>query len=201
MGTDIHAVIQVLIAGSWVTVALNPANGERHYQTFAILAGVRGRGDLPPIALPRGLPADFPVDEEKYHTLPPQPERAPLYWMGSHSYSYLTLAELQKYAKPRLVNTGYVSEEGYWRWNKNSEPTSYYPRVAGSQVVTMTIEEYEKFQTDDTPACEADLYIQIQWQCPLAQTYLPRYIEEMEAVRQAHNCSSTEVRLVFGFDS
>jgi hypothetical protein len=125
MGT----VVQVRVNDKWVTVALDPTNAERSYRTFTVLAGVRGRGDLPPIAQPRGLPIDFAVDEGHYHSLP-QELHAPgcrpclRWWMGSHTYSWLTLAEMKTYARPRLVNSAYVSQEGYWRWDKKSEPTS-----------------------------------------------------------------------------
>lgn len=69
---------------------------DRSYRVFSILADVRNYDDIEPIARPRGLPADFtlgdvdedgePVGGEKYHAG---------VWMGDHSFSWLTLAELR----------------------------------------------------------------------------------------------------------
>ena len=57
MGWDIHSVTQILTAGKWVTVEHGTADGNRDYDLFGLLAGVR---DYPhPIAPPRGFPEDF----------------------------------------------------------------------------------------------------------------------------------------------
>jgi hypothetical protein len=135
MGTDINALVQVRVGGTWVTVVLNPCDGTRNYRTFGILAGVRGSDA---IASPRGLPSDFQVDQKQDPYL--QTERTKSYWMGSHSHSYLTLAEIQAYCKPRLVTEGFVSEGTYLSWKNpgSEEPRSHYPQVSGSACVTMS---------------------------------------------------------------
>lgn len=94
MGTDIHSVIQVQADGAWRTVAQRPGKDDRNYDTFAVYADVRngvgfagistGEG-WTPIAQPRGLPPDFEVWRESHHGT----------WMGDHSYSWLTLAEIE----------------------------------------------------------------------------------------------------------
>src|SRR5438105_2721170 len=126
MGTDIHGVFQRhdATAGKWVDVP-STYKQDRHYQLFAVLAGVRnGRGfagvpygeAVRPIRQPRGLPADFEVDDESHpiatfdHMDPRRAgyrrESPELYadepmavWMGDHSHSWLTGDEMLAWAE------------------------------------------------------------------------------------------------------
>lgn len=79
MGTDIHGVFQRRdkTTSQWVDVPSNYKQ-DRHYQLFAVLAGVRnGHGfarvrtgeAVKPIAEPRGLPKDFALIDEGSHPL------------------------------------------------------------------------------------------------------------------------------------
>lgn len=61
---------------------------DRYYAVFAILADVRNREDVKPLAEPRGLPADFEVVNDGGHI------EHDGKWMGDHSHSWFTLAEL-----------------------------------------------------------------------------------------------------------
>jgi hypothetical protein len=65
----------------------------------------------------------------------------------------------------------------------------------------MTTEEYETYQADTSSGREEDIHVRVSWDCELECTYVPRYIAEMEAIRQHHDCANADVRLVFGFDS
>ena len=83
MGCDIHVHTEVKINGEWHHLG-NPNVG-RHYALFAKMANVRNRGDITPIAEPRGLPDDITFltrfDKERD---------------GGHSYSYLTGEEIDQ---------------------------------------------------------------------------------------------------------
>ena len=100
MGADIHAVVQVRDGDTWKIVN-TPAEmldcGEapwelRNYTLFGVLAGVRDH-DVTPIAEPRGLPDDLEID--------PDSDRADPclggHWLGEHSHSWVTVAELAAY--------------------------------------------------------------------------------------------------------
>lgn len=128
MGTDIHGVFQRhdKATGQWHDV---PSNYEqdRHYQLFAVLAGVRnghGFAGVPtgeavtPIAEPRGLPDDFAIEDEA-HPLATLEHMNPLsrkwheddekleVWMGDHSHSWLTGKEILAWAEkaPEVLKT------------------------------------------------------------------------------------------------
>lgn len=62
----------------------------RDYRIFALLADVRNGDGVEPLAAPRGLPADFDVDDARG---PNHLEHGGM-WMGDHSHSWLTVAEL-----------------------------------------------------------------------------------------------------------
>lgn len=101
MGADIHAVVQVRKDDRWETVPppadlldkySEPPWEERSYVAFGILAGVRDR-DVQPIAEPRGLPEDVDIDEDADSAGPMLDGR----WLGEHSHSWVTAAELSAY--------------------------------------------------------------------------------------------------------
>ena len=146
MGTDIHGVFQRHDAGKFVDV---PSDYEfsRHYQLFAVLAGVRnGSGFagiqtgevVKPIAEPRGLPDDFETTDEDVHPLASielmepwhrrhHEEGEPLeVWMGDHTHSWLTSDELLSWYEnaPSVVQHGVISREEYDAWDKQSWPAS-----------------------------------------------------------------------------
>lgn len=77
MGTDIFTNFEIRFSGAWVRMKLEPyVDGDtaspeemtaalthpldlgRNYEMFAILAGIRNRDGVQPIAEPRGLPGD-----------------------------------------------------------------------------------------------------------------------------------------------
>lgn len=115
MGCDIHGVFQKRADGKWLDVEHN-FNMPRHYQLFGVLAGVRNPSAGDPIDDPRGLPADFEVEDwqhpladwrhaprwlHKYYAPAGEkydPEFARLgYNMGDHSHSWLTAGEMRNW--------------------------------------------------------------------------------------------------------
>jgi hypothetical protein len=81
MGCDIHGYIEIKIDGQWVTYSRLEI--DRDYDLFGKIAGVR-RGDIEPVALPRGIPSDvaavvnLEIARDNYH-----------------SFTWLTLEEME----------------------------------------------------------------------------------------------------------
>ncbi len=105
MGTDIHSIAQVRrntpSTAQWETVAVSICGDPRGYNTFAMLANVRnGTGfagiktsnGFPVIHEQRGLPEDLEVEDDNVKV-----ELGTTYWLGDHSHSWCTLAELRKF--------------------------------------------------------------------------------------------------------
>ena len=110
MGCDIHIFVQHREGDRWEHVPFRPEDldeyrqhplEQRNYLLFAVLADVRSRDGVTPIAEPRGLPDDIgypvhgledPCDGDLYVDL-----EGGRKWMGDHSHSWLTLAELEAY--------------------------------------------------------------------------------------------------------
>jgi hypothetical protein len=92
MGCDIHPGMFLVRETKWQTTWVDFAavpHGDRNYQFFGLLAGVRDR-DVKMIDEPRGLPGWWPKEEDY---------RAELFnkvLSREHSTSWVTLAELKK---------------------------------------------------------------------------------------------------------
>lgn len=89
MGCDIHTQVERKVRGKWemgngkweIIPGLVPFDW-RAYGMFGFLADVRNYSAIPPIAPQRGLPDDV-VDNENAEN-----------YLGDHSYSWLSVAEL-----------------------------------------------------------------------------------------------------------
>ncbi len=212
MGTDIHGVFQRhdKATGQWHDV---PSNYEqdRHYQLFAVLAGVRnGRGfagvstgeAVTPIAEPRGLPADFATEDEM-HPLATLEHMGPSrrkwheahekleVWMGDYSHSWLTGDEILAWAKkaPVVVKTGVLDRDVYEAWDATSQPPSYCGGILGRDVVQINDNAVEKAQTPNWT------HIRCNWQSDL-RAELAYFFDEVARLVAEHG----KVRFVFGFD-
>lgn len=122
MGCDIHGYAELIHNGKWVCASLFgidlfcdedcgsklrliDVTGERDYQSFAQLCGVRDiTGRCTPISYPRGLPLDI-SDEIKHE--------ADSWGSDGHSHSYVSLKEIIDYRNnlPLLPQTGLISQE------------------------------------------------------------------------------------------
>ena len=150
MGTDVHAVFQKRVNGTWQDV---PSEWEqdRHYFLFSWLAdvrngfgfaGVKTYSRVEPIDEPRGIPEDFAMEdcyhyalleslneqERKWHADEVDPEGGVRLFMGDHSYSWLTLDEILAAARPDLAARSPVEVEAdsthvqiYWKAVGNAE--------------------------------------------------------------------------------
>jgi hypothetical protein len=209
MGTDIHGVFQRRDGNRWVDVA-SKFDENRHYQLFAVLAGVRnGYGfagittgePVRPIAQPRGLPSDFAMDGDshpvatlelmgcmgKYHQ-----ESEPLeVWMGDHSHSWLTADEMLAWAEhaPVVTKTGILSRDEYAQWDGTEEPGNYCGGISGRDIVIVNDNAVERERAAWT-------HIRCHWESSL-RAELSYFFDEVARLKAAHG----DVRYVFGFDS
>ena len=211
MGTDIHGVFQKHDAGKWVDVPHN-YDEQRHYQLFAVLAGVRnGRGfagirtgePVTPISEPRGYPSDFELAEDDDHPIKTieimSPRRQKWHaeddplgiWMGEHSHSWLTSTEMLAWydTAPAVVQTGILSRAEYDAWDKTSPPASYCGGISGPGVIVIEEPQVGKTGLDWT-------HVRVTWESPL-KAELAYFFDEVRRLQEEHG----EVRFVFGFDS
>lgn len=209
MGTDIHGIWQRLdmATQAWCDIA-STYDQHRHYQLFAVLAGVRNgtgfagvkTGDaVTPIAEQRGLPDDFalagdyshPISDEtcvmpefrrKY--LKSNPASIPVMDMGDHSHSWLAGEEMAAWFAnaPTITQTGVLSRAEYDAWDKVSQPESYCGGISGFGVVMHPAANWT--------------HINVEWQQRLASE-LDYFFAEAARLSAEHG----RIRFVFGFDS
>ncbi len=211
MGTDIHGVFQRRnpTTSTWEDIA-SDYEQHRHYQLFAVLAGVRnGFGfagivtgePVRPIAEPRGFPADFDIICDDLHPIRSiervDPHRrahhdALTIWMGEHTRSWLSGKEMLAWFEnaPSVLQTGVLSREEYEAWDKQSSPTCYGSDVSGKGVVLINDNQIEREAKPDWN------YIRCEWTQSLRDE-LVYFFDEVRRLAAEHN----EVRFVFGFDS
>ena len=214
MGTDIHGVFQRhdSTTGNWEDIP-SKFNENRHYQLFAVLAGVRnGTGfagvktgePVKPIAKPRGLPEGFEVDEGDAHPIASidliaewqrkyRREGDPLnVWMGDHSHSWLTADEMLAWFEraPVVVHTGILDRDVYEKWDHKTAPAGYCGGIFGPGVVLINDNQLER---DSTPNWT---HIHCEWDAPLKQE-LAYFFNEVARLQAEYG----QVRFVFGFDS
>lgn len=204
MGCDIHGVFQAKRNGKWADIE-NPYDERRHYQLFAVLAGVRNGlgfagtptgGQVTPISEPRGFPDDFEVDGEshpiedlrqmsawsrKYFSKEDRFE----VWMGDHSHSWLTADEILDWAAPVVQKCGYISKEEYEKWDKVSRPSNYSGGIWGHGIIC----------TED-PNSDGWTHVLARWNSDLKEE-LKYFFDIVAELKRQHG----EVRFVFGFDS
>lgn len=191
----------------------------RSYDTFSILADVRngygfagvvtGEG-FNPISAPRGLPTDLvyderlpadDYDEEEQEDYTPGPDRPYVdgTWLGDHSFSWLTLAELLAYDWDQgTTKTGWLSKDEFARMKREGgHPKEWSGGVSGGMV--RHVNQRDMTTLLDKPADGLSYYTQHTW----AVTYRERAREFVEnfipALQQLG--APEDVRIVFGFDS
>lgn len=213
MGTDIHGVFQSHDDdGKWQDV-VSKFEENRHYQLFAVLAGVRnGAGfagvktgePVVPISEPRGFPEDFEIVDEENHpiasfaVLPEwrrkyRSEGDPLeVWMGDHSHTWLTAEEMLRWfsSAPVVVQIGVLERAEYEKWDRTSPPGIYYGEICGSSTKVINDNQPEREQNPNWT------HIRCEWDAPLKKE-LSYFFDEVKRLQETHG----EVRFVFGFDS
>ena len=181
MGTDIHPYAEVRKNGKWER-ALIRVPDDRNYWAFAVLADVRNGsgfagcdlGDpVKPISEPRGLPEDratFDNEVEDYESLE-------YVWLGDHSHSWVTLAELLALDLDKPITMRGMVHPGpqHEAFLREGKPTQGYCGWSSSKDA-----------------------ISITWQEPIREAahIIPDIIEALRPLG-----APEDVRIVFGFDS
>lgn len=214
MGTDIHGVFQRhdTTTNAWVDIE-HQYEMNRHYQLFAVLAGVRnGTGfagvktgeAVKPISEPRGYPEGFDGGEDDIYPVSDARVLAPWrrehleegepleIWMGDHSHSWLAGAEMLEWftSAPGVVQTGIISRDEYETWDGTSAPESYCGGISGSCVIVINDNEVERENTDGWS------HIRVEWNTSLRDE-LAYFFDEVKRLADEHGT----IRFVFGFDS
>lgn len=195
MGCDIHGIVEGKFNGEWQTI--EEFIDDRNYDMFAILADVRngfgfagapsGEG-FQAISSQRGLPADF---KPPYN-----------YWMGDHSFTWVTLTEMLLIPFDKKVTKyGLMRVENYKKWDRKSRPTEYCLGAGGPNVVV--ISEADFISGVFVPMYNANIYISVSWVETYAEALGPVFMDWLEEAKlDAEKCGGTDnIRLVMGFDS
>lgn len=161
----------------------------RNYCVFGQLADVRNgvgfagidTGDrFEPIAEQRGLPDGVEADGVE----------GP--WLGDHSFSWLTLAELLTYDIDRISrHRGVCSKTAWERWDGKGPPEDVCGDVWGAGVMIGTEEQAR--------AGEAVTHVRISWPSTYREAggqFWRHFVPALTKLGDPEN-----VRIVFGFDS
>lgn len=192
MGTDIYSIAQVKRDGKWVTVAINIDGDQRSYNTFAMLANVRnGTGfagcRFPVIHEPRGLPDD--TDQE---------------WLGNHSFSWCTLAELRAFIenvakKTETFLVGVVSRADYEEHHKTGKPYETWCEMISEPGVFVADRVGVVYQEGGL----ADFYTLVHTSWPVnaaEQSRLCQIETALSLVANRAGVDADNLRFVYGFD-
>jgi hypothetical protein len=230
MGTDIHSIIQYRAndKGTWRTDSARLCD-DRNYDTFAILADVRNgtgfagceTGETWPVIAPaRGLPkdmfdGDYPQMKDKSHTDCPHCYGEGTMWLGDHTHSWVTLAEMKSMAEAlrsrgQYVESGIVSLDQYEAFLSGIMPTSWSGGISGANIKQVDLRNLNADERNPNALRKLGItHVRLQWSRPVekcASSFF-KYIAEMEKVKveqdygDHHRPTDDDIRLVFGFDS
>ncbi len=198
MGCDIHISIQRQAKnGKWITIPANDAPEHfdwRNYHLFAILADVRNgigfagvptSGAWPSIAPQRGWPDTFKEGGT---------------YMGDHSYTYVTLEELQAFDWDHVTRTlyGIVPAKVFEALDGTGDsPETYSGGIWGGGIVTYEPDVYRARKAAGT-LC-ASPYVRMSWQETAREAtgdWAGRCLPWLTTLAKGR-----PLRLILGFDS
>lgn len=124
-------------------------------------------------------------------------------WLGSHSHSWVTLAELKQYAasvaNKKAHKVGYIKAESYKAWDKVSPLWAYSTGIQGPKIVKVTPEQFADMHNIDP---SVDVYVKAEWDVSYMEcSNIPKYIAQLEKIAKENEVSDENIRMVFGFDS
>lgn len=223
MGCDIHGVVQRCEGGKWITY--REGYDERNYEAFAHLAGVRNGYNVTPIASPRGWPKGFTVRQGS-HRLPDDfrwragshrekyaretnfgnPRDFAAYWMGDHSFSWVSLRELveREWSKPH-TDSGLIDEKTFLAWRSETPrkmPPSWCGGVGGPNIIVVDEADFEKAAAKRRPGDK--FYIRASWTVPTSDAVGKGFLDFIDSMMRDARELGVEfdhIRFVFGFDS
>lgn len=221
MGTDIHVVFQKKEGDAWVDIPHN-YNEDRHYQLFAVLAGVRNgvgfagvrTGDpVRPISKPRGYPEDFAVVDDNH----PAPLEVMSAWrrksreehpewykkddggdedngiyMGYHDHSWLTGEEMLAWTRKAPTVTHYGILDRYTYEKWDGKSE---PKSYCGGIISGGIVQVNDLE-EEMRAKPNWTHVACHWSQSLGDE-LAYFFDEVRRLVKLHG----EIRMVFGFDS
>lgn len=242
MGCDIHLAVEVRRGGKWQREAIvpeqfrdpwfveqaakNPGSfyekwaerqwyHDRNYEVFAVLADVRNNGHITPISEPRGLPDDMDEATRRLHYEYRGEDDGGEddIDLGDHSFSWLTLAELQAYPWDSVVQRdGVVSLEQFMeRVLKHGSSVPVHVErfpykewsggITGPGIVVREADEIVGALDKGGFAAAAGerTYVSDSWVMPVriqARAFTERFLPALATLG-----GPDDVRIVFGFDS
>lgn len=159
----------------------------RNYWVFAVLADVRNREGLKPIANPRGCPDDASLAVRHGNS-----------W--DHTPSWLLVSELLAYDWARRTeHTGLLSMAEYKKWRKKKKrerPNDFCLGVHGGNVLT-EVEADKRLASGKK--CSNDEYVHVSWE-EAASSSCDDFVEFIHKWLVPVG-PPDQVRIVFGFDS
>jgi hypothetical protein len=138
MGCDIHCRAERCVNGKWEVIPKLYPFDWRQYGMYGFLANVRNYSDVPPISEPRGLPPDCTSNDEDDSR-----------WLGDHSYSWLSLAELLAFNYDAEVEDRRVTVKmpgGWINGGATAEPGGGTPTTFRAFLGDPFFEELEKLK-------------------------------------------------------
>lgn len=207
MGCDIHVLVERRTSrdAPWEAVQTSDypeCIDWRNYALFGMLADVRNdAGLVTPICEPRGLPADLSVavDDEGCVSF----ADGDVVWLGDHSFSWLTLADLDAFDWSQQSNrAGYLGADAWEAWRvrvplRDRSPDLYCGYVSGPGIEMLSEGAYASRRSAGT--LPPDPYVLATWvetYKALAGRWTTEVIPWLRTLGQPEN-----VRVVFGFDS
>lgn len=203
MGCDIHLFVEKKVGRSWYSWSRTEVvyghgcewvqdyygYDDRNYALFAVLADVRNRDGLKPLAQPRGLPEDvsWKVQQESES------------WDGDgHSHSWFTLKELEEYDWGGLrKESGVISAAQYEVLRTTGRPpTEWCQGVSGPGIRVFSEEDYPKLKdTVEHP------YVKASWFRD-GSVMFGRFVSQtIPRLRELADGNHNDVRIVFWFDN
>lgn len=195
--------------------------GDRNYDLFGMLANVRNGHGFAGIQTgdgweylsdPRGLPIDLSEGLRK-RIDPDYSEDDSDIWLGDHSFSWLTLAELQEFFKKHAEGGtkcfGVIPLSKFREWLDAKEygpPSEYCGGVTGPDIVTLeasqckTTEEFDAVIADAEHTIGRKVHIRISWYEGYLYAAGRFYSQIMPALAEVAE-DANDVRIVFAFDS
>lgn len=207
MGSDIYLIFQARKDGAWKDVPCKynghqSGLGEALHAWLATGSDAVGSYTVPPLASPRGLPADFAMVDHVFHpieTVDILPAKNRGYFqsrdlrvlMGQAYFSHFLAYEVAKATPPKTMRTVVLPLQAYRAWNGQGMPEGAVPAprewkkspaYAGGQYATPTdIDANTRFVVF---AASYDLAGELAWFFALLEKLGKRF---------------GEVRFVFGF--
>lgn len=186
----------------------------RNYDVFAILANVRNgvgfagcdTGDgFVPIDDPRGWPDDLSdeiraVAEHEDDGLEWDDPQS--YYMGDHSFTYVTVPELLAYDWDRTTKKrGWVGADAFEEFEREGRPSSWSSMVAGGSTMHVSNQEMRRRLEDGSARINTltSYYTLVEWEVPYrdsASYFLEALHRDILPLG-----APDDLRLVFGFDS